>query len=56
MIGPDTLHAAGAPMPGADVPALRAECLTVWQATGAPRLRTRERAFLGRVRKRAERG
>ena len=56
VVGPDTLDAARALMPGADVHALMAEWQAVWQATGAPRLRAPERAFLGWVRKRAERG
>ena len=52
----NTASPARALMPGADVYALMAEWQAVWQATGAPRLRAPERAFLGWVRKRAERG
>jgi plasmid replication initiation protein len=43
----DTLEAARARHPGADVHALAAQWQAVWRATGAPRLRSPDRAFLG---------
>jgi plasmid replication initiation protein len=43
----DTLDAARALHPGADVHALAAQWQAVWRATGAPRLRAPDRAFLG---------
>lgn len=53
---PDTLEAARAIWPGADVYALEAEWRAVWQRSGAPRLRRPDAAFLGWVRKRAGAG
>ena len=50
-LGPETLEAARALMPGADVHALAAEWRGVWARSGAPRLRKPEAAFLGWVRK-----
>ncbi len=43
----DTLEAARAQRPGADVHALVAQWQAVWRGTGAPRLRSPDRAFLG---------
>ena len=43
----DTLDAARALHPGADVHALVARWQAVWRGTGAPRLRAPDRAFLG---------
>lgn len=43
----DTLDAARARHPGADVHALVAQWQAVWRGTGAPRLRAPDRAFLG---------
>ena len=43
----DTLDAARALRPGADVHALVAQWQAVWRGTGAPRLRAPDRAFLG---------
>ncbi len=51
---PETYDAARALVPGADVHALVARWLAVWQVTGSPRLRSPDRAFLGWVRKRAD--
>jgi len=48
----DTLDAARARRPGADVHALVAEWEAVWRATGAPRLHAPDRAFLGWLEKR----
>jgi hypothetical protein len=42
-------------MPGADVHALAAEWRAWWRASGQPRLRAPDRAFLGWMRKRAGR-
>ena len=52
VLAPDTLEAARALMPGADVHALEAQWRGVWVASGAPRLRAPDRAFLGWVAKR----
>jgi plasmid replication initiation protein len=49
----DTLDAARRIMAGADVHALEAEWRAWWRATGSPRLRSADRAFLGWVAKRA---
>lgn len=48
----ETLEAARALMPGADVHALEAEWRGVWARTGHPRLRKPDAAFLGWVKKR----
>jgi len=48
----ETLDAARALVPGADVYALEAEWRGFWVASGRPRLRSADRAFLGWVRKR----
>lgn len=50
---PDTLDAARAVIPGADVYALEAEWRTWWQDTGRPVLRAPDRAFLAWVESRA---
>jgi len=50
------LDQARALMPGADVHALAAEWRGVWARTGAQRLRSPDRAFLGWVKKRAGTG
>ncbi|MFC3631252.1 replication initiator protein A [Paracoccus angustae] len=50
---PETLDQARALVPGADVHALQAEWRSWWAATGRPRLRSADRAFLGWVRTRA---
>jgi len=47
---------ARAMMPGADVYALEAEWRAFWEATGRPRLRRPEAAFLGWVKGKAARG
>ncbi len=47
---PETLDQVRALMPGADVHALQAEWRGWWAATGRPRLRSADRAFLGWVR------
>lgn len=49
---PETLDEARAIVPGADVHALQAEWRAWWAATGRPRLRSADRAFLGWVRTR----
>lgn len=46
---PETLDQARALVPGADVHALQAEWRSWWAATGRPRLRSPDRAFLGWV-------
>ena len=51
-IAPATFEAVRALAPGADAYALEAEWRGVWAATGAPRLRDPDRAFLGWVKKR----
>jgi plasmid replication initiation protein len=50
----ETLDAARALRPGADVHALVAQWEGVWQASGAPRLRAPDRAFLGWLAKRED--
>lgn len=52
-LSPDTLDAARAMVPGADIYALEAEWRDVWAASGAPPLKSPARAFLGWVKKRA---
>jgi plasmid replication initiation protein len=49
---PETLDEARALVPGADVHALAAEWRSWWAATGRPRLRSADRAFVGWVRTR----
>ena len=49
---PETLDAARDMMPGWDVYALEAEWRAMWQASGAPALRSADKAFLGWLRKR----
>ena len=56
LLAAETLDAARAMVPGADVYALLAEWHSVWHATGSPRLRAPDRAFLGWITKRAGRG
>ena len=53
---PETLEEARTLVPGADIYALEAEWRSWWAATGRPRLRSPDRAFLGWVKGRAERG
>ena len=53
MLAPETLEAARRLAPGADVYALEARWRAFWEATGRPRLRSPERAFLGWVAKAA---
>ncbi len=48
---PGALEEARRLMPGADVYALEAEWRSFWAASGRPRLRSADRAFLGFVRK-----
>ena len=55
-LGPETLDAARALSPGADVHAMAAEWRGFWSASGRPRLRAPDRAVLGWVRARAGRG
>jgi plasmid replication initiation protein len=52
VLRPETLETARALAPGQDVYALQAEWEGVWQATGRPRLKSADKAFLGWVRKR----
>lgn len=52
ILSPDTLDEARRLAPGLDVYALEAEWRGVWAATGRPRLRSADKAFLGWVRKR----
>ncbi|MEM1159319.1 MAG: replication initiator protein A [Pseudomonadota bacterium] len=52
-LSPEALDAARALMPGADVYALEADWRGVWVASGAPRLRDADAAFLGWMKKRA---
>lgn len=52
VLGSDTLEHARALMPGADVYALEAQWRDVWIASGTPRLKSPDRAFLGWVKKR----
>ena len=49
---PETLETARALAPGADVYALEADWRAFWAASGRPRLRSADRAFLGWVGKR----
>jgi plasmid replication initiation protein len=56
LISADTLDQARALMPGWDVYALEAEWRNWWAATGRPRLRSADKAFLGWVKGRADRG
>lgn len=49
---PETLETARSMMPGADVYALEADWLAMWQSSGSPRLRQADAAFLGWVKKR----
>ena len=49
---PETLDEARALVPGADVHAMAAEWRSWWAATGRPRLRSADRAFVGWVRTR----
>ena len=51
----ETLDTGRAMIPGADIHALVAEWQGVWRATGTPRLRAPDRAFLGWLAKRAGR-
>ncbi|MFC3060243.1 replication initiator protein A [Paenirhodobacter populi] len=51
-LAPETFAAARTIFPGADVYALEAEWKAWWAATGRPRLRSRDAAFLGFVRTR----
>ena len=51
-LAPETLDAARALRPGADVHALEAEWRAFWAGSGRPRLRSADRAFLGWVRSR----
>jgi len=50
-LAPDTLEMARALMPGADIYALEAEWRGFWRASGQPRLRAPDRAFLGWVKR-----
>ena len=52
VLRPETIEAARALRPGWDVYALVADWQAVWQATGRPRLRAPDAAFLGWLRKR----
>ena len=56
LLAPDSLEAARALFPGADVYALQAEWLAFWAGTGKKPLRDSDKAFLAWVRKRRERG
>jgi len=47
---PETLAAARALAPGADVYALEANWRAFWAGSGRPRLRSADRAFLGWVK------
>ena len=49
---PDSLEQARAFVPGADIYALEAEWRAVWMASGQPKLRDPDKAFLGWVKKR----
>ena len=53
LLRPETLDAARAVQPGADVHALEADWLAFWHETGRPALRHPDKAFLGWVEKRA---
>ena len=52
VLTPEALQSARSLAPGADVYALEAEWRSVWEATGRPRLRSPDRAFLGWLRQR----
>ncbi|WP_439127068.1 replication initiator protein A [Rhodovulum sulfidophilum] len=52
VLSPEALEAARARMPGADVYALEAQWRGVWAASGRPRIRQPDRAFLAWVEKR----
>ena len=51
---PETLDEARLLRPGSDVHALQAEWRSWWAATGRPRLRNADKAFLGWIRTRKE--
>ena len=51
ILASETLEAARALMPGADVYALEAQWRDFWAASGGPRLKSPDRAFLGWVKK-----
>lgn len=55
-LAPETYDAARALMPGWDVYALEADWRAFWVASGQPRLRSADAAFLGFLRKRGETG
>jgi hypothetical protein len=52
----ETIEAARALAPGWDVYALEADWRGYWVASGRPRLRSADKAFLGYVRARAAKG
>jgi plasmid replication initiation protein len=52
-LAPETLDKARRLVPGADVYALEADWRAVWVASGRPKLRSADKAFLGWVAKRA---
>ena len=54
-LSPETLEQARVLAPGWDVYALEADWRAYWHATGRPRLRSAERAFLGFVAGRRQR-
>jgi len=56
VLSPDTLETARSRAPGWDVYALQAEWAAWWDATGRPRLRSPDRAFLGWLDKRLAAG
>ncbi len=56
LLSSDTLERARALVPGADVHALVAEWQAMWRATGARPLRAPDRAFLGWLGKRNDKG
>jgi hypothetical protein len=51
-LSPDALDAGRALAPGWDIHALDADWRSYWAASGRPRLRSAERAFLGYVKAR----
>ncbi|MEO0380948.1 MAG: replication initiator protein A, partial [Pseudomonadota bacterium] len=55
VLKPETYDTARAALPGGDVYALEAEWRGFWAASGRPRLRSADRAFLGWVRAKAAR-
>ena len=55
-LAPETIEAARALVPGADIYALEAEWQGWWASSGRARLRSPDRAFLGWLRKRSARG